>query len=80
MRSSWVFGMGGEDEETGKRQEGKGEGKGLYNLSSAMYSSELLYKNRKASTLVLDRGKAAEREITIYSFHLCAVNEGRRGC
>lgn len=73
MRSSWVFWMGGEDEETGKRQEGKGRGEGLYNLSSAVYNSERLYKNRKTSTLILDRERAAERDITISSFHSCAL-------
>lgn len=44
------FWMGGEDEETGKRHEGKGLGEGLYNQSSAVYNSELLYKNRKTSS------------------------------
>lgn len=43
MRSSWDFWMGREGEETGKRQEAKGRGDGLYNQYSAVYNSEHKY-------------------------------------
>ena len=65
--------MGREGEETGKRQEAKGRGDGLYNQYSAVYNSEPLYKNRRTSTLILDRGKAAEPDIYdfFFSFMRC---------